>query len=296
MQERSEQSHTVTDNSKNIDAEVVKDFGSEWTRFDQSVLSQADHHGMFNSYFHIFPWKQLPSGAIGADIGCGSGRWAVLVAPRVAHLHLVDPSREALSVAQKNLSTHRSVSFHQASIDSLPFAPASLDFAYALGVLHHVPDTPAAIRSVAEVLKPGAPFLIYLYYAFDNRPRWFRLLWRSTDLIRRAISMLSPRLKNFCCDLIAFSVYLPLARTARLLDRLGILPDAWPLAYYRDRDFYVLRTDALDRFGTRLEQRFTRRRIEEMLTKAGFADIAFSGTAPFWCAVGFKRSRNASDR
>lgn len=280
----------MTDNSKNIDAEVVKDFGSEWSRFDQSALSHSDHYGMFNSYFHIFPWTQLPSGAIGADVGCGSGRWAALVALRVAHLHLVDPSREALAVAQKNLSAHRSVSFHQASVDSLPFPPASLDFAYALGVLHHVPDTRAAIRSVAHVLKPGAPFLVYLYYAFDNRPRWFRILWRSTDLVRRAISTLPPRLKNLCCDLIAFSVYLPLARMARLLDRLGILSDAWPLAYYRDRDFYVLRTDALDRFGTRLEQRFTCRQVEEMLTGAGFENITFSGIAPFWCAVGYKRS------
>jgi hypothetical protein len=50
-----------------------------------------------------------------------------------------------------------------------------------------------------------------------------------------------------------------------------------------------MRTDAYDRFCTRLEQRFTRRQIEEMLTEAGFEGIRFSDTVPYWCAVGKKR-------
>lgn len=54
------------------------------------------------------------------------------------------------------------------------------------------------------------------------------------------------------------------------------------------RPFYVMRTDALDRFGTKLEQRFTRWEIETMLRDAGLIDIRFSETAPYWCAVGVK--------
>lgn len=279
----------MAENQKNLDANVVKDFGSEWSRFDQSGLSAADHTKMFHDYFHIFPWAELPSNAVGADIGCGSGRWAALVAPRVGHLHLVDPSGDALSVARQNLASEASTSFHQASVDNLPFDERSLDFAYALGVLHHVPDTREAIKSIALILKSGAPFLIYLYYAFDQRPWWFRALWRVSDMIRRLVSRMPARLKNLVCDGIALFVYLPLARTGRLLDQLGILPNAWPLAYYRDREFYVLRTDALDRFGTRLEQRFTCHEIEDMLLAAGFENIKFSDRQPFWCAVGIKR-------
>lgn len=273
----------------NIDVDVVRDFGSEWSRFDQSGLDSTDRIGMFNDFFHIFPWDDISRDAVGADIGCGSGRWACIVAPRVRRLHLVDPSEEALSVARKNLATENNTCFHQAPVDSLPFKRENLDFAYALGVLHHVPDTRAAIKSVARALKPGAPFLIYLYYAFDQRPWWFRLLWRCSDLVRRSICALPTNVKNLCCDTVALTVYLPLARTALLLDRMGILPRAWPLAWYRDRALYVLRTDALDRFGTRLEQRFTRREIEGMLVDAGFDRIRFSDREPFWCAVGFKR-------
>lgn len=273
----------------NLDYEVVKDFGSEWSRFDQSSLSAADQAEMFDGYFHIFPWESLPSGSVGADIGCGSGRWASLVAPRVGHLRLVDPSGEALDVARRNLANAKNASFYQASVDDLPFEKGSLDFAYSLGVLHHVPDTAEAIHSIARLLKPGAPFLIYLYYAFDQRPWWFRALWRASDLLRKSISRMPTRLKNIVCEGIALLVYLPLARSAKLLDWFGILPDSWPLTYYRHREYYVMRTDALDRFGTRLEKRFSRQEIKSMLQSAGFTEIRFSDSQPFWCAVGIKK-------
>jgi hypothetical protein len=66
-------------------------------------------------------------------------------------------------------------------------------------------------------------------------------------------------------------------------------PALIPLAAYRHRSFYVMRTDAYDRFCTRLEQRFTREQIDDMLINAGFDKIRFSDHAPFWCAVGTKR-------
>ena len=60
---------------------------------------------IFDDYFRIFPWHLLPpGGGVGIDVGCGTGRWSMLVAPRVAHLHLLDASAEALAVARQNLS------------------------------------------------------------------------------------------------------------------------------------------------------------------------------------------------
>lgn len=273
----------------NMNTNVVRDFGSEWSRFDQSSLSAVDQAEMFKSYFNIFPWSSLSSGSIGVDIGCGSGRWASLVAPRVGYLHLVDPSVDALAVARRNLSNTTNVSFHQVSVGGLPFENDSLDFAYSLGVLHHVLNTQDAIRSIANVLKPGAPFLIYLYYAFDQRPWWFRAIWRLSDILRLIICRMPRFIKNFICEVIALLIYFPLSRIALLLEKLGVLPKSWPLTYYRNREYYVMRTDALDRFGTRLEKRFTRRDIEVMLEYAGFTDIRFSETQPFWCAVGIKK-------
>ena len=82
--------------------------------------------------------------------------------------------------------------------------------------------------------------------------------------------------------------YWPLARTALVLERLGVPVDTLPLSAYRHRSFYVMRTDALDRFGTRLEQRFTRAEILCLMTAAGLEDVTFSEVAPYWCAVGYR--------
>jgi ubiquinone/menaquinone biosynthesis C-methylase UbiE len=272
----------------NLDKKVVMDFGSEWSQFDQSNLSDFDRREMYDGYFQIFPWELLSSSAIGADIGCGSGRWALLVAPRVGHLYLVDPSNEALNVAKRNLRNTTNTSFLHEPVDSISIKEASLDFAYSLGVLHHVPDTLAAIKSIAHLLKPGAPFLIYLYYRFDNRPWWFRILWHISDYLRRLISKLPFFLKHLICEFIALSVYFPLARFAALVERIGFCPYSLPLSYYRHRRFYVMRTDALDRFGTRLERRFNQNQIKDMMISSGFSSIKFSCTQPFWCVVGIK--------
>ena len=70
---------------------------------------------------------------------------------------------------------------------------------------------------------------------------------------------------------------------------MGLSTAAIPLGIYRDRNFYVMRTDAYDRFCTSLEKRFTRAQVGQMLTEAGFEAIRFSEAAPFWCAVGLKR-------
>lgn len=275
--------------ANNTDEKVVADFGSEWSRFGQSELSSEEREVMFDDYFRIFPWDQLPASASGADIGCGSGRWAVLVAPQVAHLHCVDASAVALDVARRNLHKQLNVEFHLASVEDLPFPDSALDFAYSLGVLHHVPDTAAAVKSVARVLKPGAPLLLYLYYAFDTRPFWFKLLWRVSDIARRVISCLPSKLKNLVCDVIAALVYWPLARLGLLLERLRLMPASWPLSSYRDKSFYTLRTDALDRFGTRLEQRYTQAQIRSFMSEAGLIDLHFSDHPPYWCVVGYKK-------
>jgi len=272
---------------RNLDHETVASFGDEWSRFDQSGMSEDEAEKVFNEYFSIFPWESLSVMAEGFDMGCGSGRWAHWVAPRVGRLHCIDPSK-ALEVAQSRLAGYKNVVFHRASVDETEIARNSQDFGYSLGVLHHVPDTQAAIRSCVSLLKPGAPLLLYLYYAFDNRPGWFRMLWRLSDGCRRVVYRLPAGLKRLVTDAIAAMVYWPLARLSGLLEKFGLRVYGIPLSYYRHHTFYTMRTDARDRFGTPLELRFTRVQIESMMLEAGLRHIRFSEYAPYWCAVGVK--------
>lgn len=272
----------------NINNEVVEGFGDEWQRFDQSCLTEEELLRIFDNYFNIFPWPKLPPNAIGFDLGCGSGRWAKLVAPRVGQLHLIDPSEEALNVARRNLQENENCIFHYASVDAIPLADQSADFGYSLGVLHHIPDTQKGIEQCAAKLKSGAPFLLYLYYAFDNRPAWFRIIWQASEVIRHFVSRLPFTLRYWVSQMLAGGMYWPLARTSRLLEALGLKVENIPLSDYRHRSFYAMRNDALDRFGTRLEQRFTQAQIKRMMEQAGFHNLTFSKSA-FWTVVGYKK-------
>lgn len=275
--------------ANNSDPKTVEGFGDEWSRFDQTGMSDEDTKRLFEGYFSIFPWAALPKDAVGFDLGCGSGRWAKLVAPRVGTLHCIDPSI-AIEVARKNLGLHANCEFHQAGVDDIPLIDQSMDFGYSLGVLHHIPDTHAALAACVTKLKPGAPFLLYLYYAFDNRPVWFRVLWQVSDRVRKVVSRMPHGLRHAMSQMIAGLVYWPLARIAKLAEILGVKVANFPLSAYRDRGFYVMRTDALDRFGTRLEQRFTKVEIKAMMASAGLESIKFSEEIPYWCAVGYAKN------
>lgn len=276
--------------SRNINAAVVDGFGDEWSRFDQSEVPEAETLQRFEEYFAIFPWHELPAAAVGLDLGCGSGRWARLVAPRVGRLLCFDASQAAVDVAKRMLAGLENVEVAVAAVDELPIPDASTDFAYSLGVLHHIPDTAAALRACVRKLRPGAPFLVYLYYRFDNRPAWYRRLWQLSEVIRYSVSRSPKPIRYGVSQFFAVTVYWPLSRLARLAERIGMHAESFPLAYYRNRSFYMLRTDALDRFGTRLEQRFTRTEIEAMMRDAGLVDVVFSPHAPFWCAMGRRQA------
>ncbi len=277
-------------NAPNKDQKTVIGFGDEWKRFDQSELSEKELYELFEGYFKIFPWQILPVDAQGFDMGCGSGRWAKLVAPRVGKLHCIDPS-SAIEVAKRNLSFHANCVFHKAGVDDKVLPEASMDFGYSLGVLHHVPNTGKGIRDCVRMIKPGAPFLLYLYYALDNRSFTYRALWKFSDFFRQFICRLPHGLRYMVSQMIATLIYWPLSRFATLLEYFGMSSErvcSMPLSFYRNRSFYTMRTDALDRFGTRLEQRFTRNQIQIMMESAGLENIRFSEDLPYWCAVGIR--------
>ena len=274
----------------NIDPKTVNGFGHQWRRFNQAKLSEQESKAIFDTYFSAFPWDILPGNSVGFDIGCGSGRWAKLVSPRVGRLHCIDPS-DALYVAKKNLSSFNNCEFHRATVDAIPLEDGTMDFGYSLGVLHHVPDVKAAIEACTKKLKPNAPFLVYLYYNMDNRPWWYRLIWHVSNLFRKIISRLPYSFKFCSTQVIAVFVYFPLARLSRVVEKIGLNVRNFPLSAYRNRSFYTMRTDALDRFGTRLEKRFSSRQIKAMMEQAGLERVTISSSEPFWCAVGYRRSR-----
>ena len=117
---------------KNIDSKTVNSFGDEWKRFNQEKLIGDELNNLFDAYFKIFPWRTLPKNAEGFDMGCGSGRWAKLVAPKIGKLNCIDPSSAALEIAKNRLANFSNIIFLNFGVSDVPLNPNSQDFGYSL--------------------------------------------------------------------------------------------------------------------------------------------------------------------
>lgn len=272
----------------NIDPKTVSSFGEEWNAFhgfkEKDLILTGD------MYFDIVNEKMLNKDCVVIDIGCGSGRFIKYLEGRYKKIVGMDPSK-AIFAADNLVGVNENVELVMSSTDNIPFPDGHFDFGYSLGVLHHIPDTEKALHDCVKKIRSGGYFLVYLYYNLENRPFYFRLFYWLSNVIRRGVCKLPVKPKKIACDILAVLFYMPfvlLCRFARILGVSERIRRHIPLQAYERQSFYIIRNDSLDRFGTPLEQRFTRTQIEEMMKRAGLSEIIFSEKLPYWHAVGRK--------
>ena len=271
---------------QNLDSTTVESFGKEWLKFSSFTDKEIKTAG--DQYFDIVP-DELYNGKLVLDAGCGTGRWSKYLSSKAGFIEAIDPS-DAVFSAGRLLAGCQNVRISKAEISHLPFDDNSFDFVFSLGVLHHIPDTKLAMNDCVKKLKKGGWFLVYLYYNLDNRNIFFKGLFYFSNLLRRMISGLPSAAKKLICDLLAIIIYMPLVLLARIFNSIGLkkLVSHIPLSYYADKSFKIIRNDSLDRFGTPLEQRFSRKQIKEMMEYCGLSAICFSEKEPYWHAIGNK--------
>ena len=133
---------------------------------------------------------------------------------------------------------------------------------------------------------------MYLYYNLENKPTYYKMIFQGVNIVRRVISASPQKVRRLSATVIAAVVYWPLARLSKVLSKLGRNTSNLPLHHYADMPFVMLANDALDRFGTSLEQRFSKAEITEMLRNADFdlSTLKFSEIEPFWTFVVNKKN------
>jgi SAM-dependent methyltransferase len=274
--------------SGNIDHSVVNSFGEEWTKF--GAFSDAEVEKLGKMYFDILTPNIINKNTYGIDIGCGTGRFTKYLADKIGFMEAVDPS-QAIFTANKLLVSQNNVRLSIASTDNIPFADETFDFGMSIGVLHHIPDTQKALSDCVKKIKIDGHFFTYLYYSLDNKGFIFKMLLGIVTAVRSVTSKLPSGSKKLVCDLIAILFYMPFVLTGRFFRSIGLkkLAESLPLSPYQDLSFFVIRNDALDRFGTSLEQRFSREEVIAMMKNAGLENIVVSENVPYWHAVGQRK-------
>ena len=271
---------------QNLDQQVIDSFGHEWAAFDYAESETDDAlDSQFLAYCTPIDLTQFNSkSSVAADFGAGSGRWASRLLPHFSLVYALEPSDGANKVLKNKFSKEARMTILQETVGANSIPSGSLDLAMSLGVLHHIPDTGLAIKDVAGKIKGGGVFLCYLYYKLENKPLYYHGLFWTSNSLRWVISRLPYVIRRQFAKIIAGAIYLPLARTSKLLGSRGKDVSNFPLHHYADMPFVMLQNDALDRFGTRLEQRFSKKEITAMLDSAGFdlSTLKFSDVEPFW--------------
>lgn len=242
-------------------------FAYEWERFGVMRDEWAKN---FADYMRPHTSESLAGKSV-LDVGAGSGRHSFHAAQAGAQVVAVDLGA-SIDVARRNLPA--SVLTVQADAEALPFEPESFDLVMSIGVLHHLPDTERALRSIARYAKPGGHVHVYLYWVPEQR--WHRRVLRAVTALRRlTVRLPHPVLHALCYPLAALLLVTVVApyRALRKHPRTDRLAAALPLKTYADYPFAVLVNDQFDRFSAPLERRFTADEVRAAMQDAGLEDV-----------------------
>ena len=265
---------TVSSLSGTFAEDIQYTFGAEWKAHGQIL---PEHAQEFAQYFDIVDLPSLKDARV-CDLGCGSGRWSYFLKDRCQELVLVDFS-DAIYVARENLRQADHCLFFKADLTQLPFANDFADFILCLGVLHHLPIP--CLDAVRRMKRLAPRLLIFLYYALDNRPFYFRAILGLVTLSRKGLSRIrSPLFRKGFSFLGTVFLYLPMIALGHLVRPIGLCRYVPLFEFYKDKSFKRIQQDVYDRFFTRIEQRASRTQIQEL--GKDFGQVRISDHIPYW--------------
>lgn len=126
------------------------------------------------------------------DAGCGIGVLSRFYAQKGFRVHALDISDSAVDITKKGFDIfgYAETSVTKGSVERLPYRDRSFDYIVSNGVIHHTPDTEAAVREFHRVLKPGGLASVAVYYKniLLRPPLW--------PLVRRLLPVLISKSKG----------------------------------------------------------------------------------------------------
>lgn len=233
--------------------------------------------------------REFFNGKIGADLGCGEGRHAYWAHEFGAEVIGVDLS-EGVEVACGNTAGCPRCHIVQADIYHLPIRNSVLDFAYSLGVLHHLADPHEGFRRIVAVLKQDGRMFIWVYGLRGMR-LWYRI--SHMTWLRRLTPRLPRALQHALSILIALILELTIWLPCRAL---GLLPGgrsvvtSIPLGDAYRRSFLAKVRSVFDRIQPPVTHYHDAQELSLWFRDAGFSDVSVQDRdGRGWIATGIKR-------
>jgi SAM-dependent methyltransferase len=201
------------------------------------------------------------------DAGCGLGgfaeyvhRWGASEVVAVDLSAAVDSARERLD---------EPVQLIQADLHRLPFAPASFDIAYSIGVLHHLPDPERGFRAVTGMVRPGGKVFAWVYGRENNG--W---IVHAVDPVRKHLLSRMPRRVvkwGICAPLALF-----LTAFSKLASGFRRMPYGDYLRWLGRRDLQFVHGVVVDHLLAPTAHYIRREEFKQWFERAGLIDVEIS--------------------
>lgn len=166
--------------------------------FDRIALL-CDEGWNHNTHYHEYLISQIPQRCRQIlEIGCGTGEFSRLLAPRAEKVLAIDLSPQMIRLAQDRSRLYPNIDFVEADVMAYQFADDQFDCIATLTTLHHLP-TELVLKKIKAALKPGGVFvcldlyqrsnLIDLFFDATAYPAnlWFRLIKTGRPRASRAV-------------------------------------------------------------------------------------------------------------
>jgi SAM-dependent methyltransferase len=257
-------------------------FGYQWTVFSEMVV---DFRQNFLQYISPVDESFFP-GKRGLDLGCGFGRHIYNAAKFGAEMVGVDIS-EAIESTRINTQGMPNVHLVQADVYHLPFRPGAFDFAYSIGVLHHLPEPETAFQRVVALVRPGGSVFIWVY---SNSRRFVNFVLETA----RAVTTRSPKPVQQAISFVAAAIdWVGFVAPYRIASRLPVIGPvarryALPrLKVYSEYPFQVVYADWFDRLAAPIRFYYDDQAMRGWLERAHLGRTTISPTGLFgWRAYG----------
>jgi SAM-dependent methyltransferase len=240
-----------------------------------------------NFLYYIRPLEaSFFRGKRGLDMGCGFGRHVYNAAQFGAEMVGVDLS-DAIESTAENTREFDNVHLVQADVYHLPFRPGVFDFAYSIGVLHHLPDPERGYQSLLPIVKPGGAVFIWVY---SKRRAVVNFILEAARAITTRVPPKVQQALSFTFAAVDWCVFIAPYRIALNVPGLGALVRKLPLPrlrVYTRYPFQVVYADWFDRFAAPIRFYYDENDLAGWVGRAKLTRTAISPTGLFgWRAYG----------
>jgi SAM-dependent methyltransferase len=248
-----------------VDSErYVGNFGFEWNLHRRTQLDGPENDESERTFRQKTGFTPADlQGRLVLDAGCGMGRFSDVASRWGANVIGVDLS-SAVDAAWRNLGDRENVRVAQADIFRLPFADATFDAVFSIGVLHHTPDTRRAFEQLVRLVKPGGRIAIWLYASYGGDK------WLVSDVLRRWTWRLPRRTLHALAHIAVPKYYVDRLPGVGLVSRMLL-----PVSTHRKAEWRVL--DTFDWYSPRYQWKHTYEEVFPWFEAQGLVDIRVLG-------------------